>query len=143
MENTLIARSLSILAIAPISLGVLFFFPDANTRLALLTALFIVSAQILDIGIISALVYVAVGVVAAVGGGIASNLCPETWRYAQRQVWGLPFWLVPLWACAALMLRAVGTPGGKGLCTVRVTVECGGQTNEASGKQEVSARFSA
>ena len=121
----LLVRGASAALAMPICFAILLAFRDRRTRLGMLSAVFLVTAQITAPGALGALLCLLGGAAGFLGSGLTARFCADTWKYSQTQVLDAPLWLLPLWACVLLVFRVLLLlPADAGACSLRLTVEC-------------------
>ena len=137
-------RGVAAAAVMPLCFTALFLFPNHRTRLGLLVALFFLAAQVTAPGALAAGLCLIGGGLATAWSAAVARYCPGTWQYAQPRVAGAPLWLVPLWACGFLAIRAfLMAPVEAGACSLRLTLECDRRAGLGDRPSGISASLTA
>ena len=87
-----------------LTLLVFFLFNDKNLRFILTFISYIVSCELYRINWYTRIVYLLLAIICVITESIFINLFEETWNYKNVDLFGIPFWLIPLWGLAILLI---------------------------------------
>ena len=87
-----------------LTLLVFFLFDDNNLRFILTFISYIISCELYRLNWYKRIIYLLLAVICVITESIFINLFNETWTYKINDLFGIPFWLIPLWGIAILLI---------------------------------------
>ncbi len=87
-----------------LTLLIFFLFNDNILRFILTLFAYIISSSIYRIEFYKSLVYLSIAFICVLTESIFINFVGNTWEYRNSDFFGIPFWLVPLWGMAILLI---------------------------------------
>ena len=87
-----------------LTLLVFFLFNDKNIRFLLTLTSYLLSCELYKIDWYKRIIYIFLACVCVLTESIFINLFDNTWEYKIDDFIGIPFWLIPLWGMAILLV---------------------------------------
>ena len=87
-----------------LTLLVFFLFDDNNLRFILTFISYNISCELYKLNWYKRIIYLLLAVICVITESIFINLFNETWTYKINDLFGIPFWLIPLWGIAILLI---------------------------------------
>jgi len=100
MNKILIVNALSYLLVL-----LIFFKQNKNlNRFILLLVLYLLFSLYIELDIQLIIIYLVLSVICVLTESFFINFLDNTWEYKKPDIIGIPYWLVPLWGIAILLI---------------------------------------
>lgn len=87
-----------------LTLLIYLLFDDNFLRFILTTCAYIIGTLIYKINCYKGILYLFIACICVLTESIFINFFSNTWEYKKSDIIGIPFWLIPLWGIAILLV---------------------------------------
>jgi hypothetical protein len=93
-----------IISIYVLTFLIFYKIENKNIRLIFTSLIYLFCIHLFNIDINMAIFYIFIAIGCAVTESIYITFCKDTWNYRNPDIINIPYWLIPLWSVAFLLI---------------------------------------